>query len=266
MGNISSQPQRLGAGLVAADSAALALLDPDGLTIGSRCWNDDVGAYFALTVSTAGLSADIVAVHGVLGVRWIKAAAEPGTVASVVGETSNAVDNSDATNPIILDATNANAGTMSAADKAFIDAVAAAVTAAQVANGRLVVAYTTAVVDLTSTGTTDVVMPAVTGKLFHMLAARIEVFTRDAALDTDPLVYDITQNGTSVIDALQTVPFATINALAAPATFASTARVAGIKEVDTTTHPLQFKITTPVQGSGLSDCTGAMIIHGWFDN
>jgi hypothetical protein len=121
MGNISSHPQRLGAGLVAADSVALALLDPDGLTIGSRCWNADVEAYFALTVSTAGLSADIVEVFGLTGTRWIKAAAEPGTVASVVAETSNAVDNSDATNPIILDATALNAGTMSAANFTKLD-------------------------------------------------------------------------------------------------------------------------------------------------
>jgi hypothetical protein len=198
------------------------------------------------------------------------------TIQGTDGDTTGAIVTNITTatelTALVEPATHSLSGAMSAADKTFLDAnaalitaVADAVTAAQLADGRLISSYTTALVDLMSTGTHDVVMPGIPGKYFHMLAARVEVETRDATLTTG-LTYDITQDGTSIIDALQVIAAATINALAAPATFASTARVAGIKEVITDPHCHQFKITTPVAGAGLADCTGAMIIYGWFDD
>jgi hypothetical protein len=180
---------------------------------------------------------------------------------------------------LIEAATHTTSGAMSTAEydklaaitQAQLDSLAALTTsqldqlAAQIrADGIIIESYKTPVVDLMTTSTTDVIMPAVSGKYFHMLAARVEVFTRDAALVTG-LTYDITQDGTSIIDAAQVVAAATINTLTAPATFASTARVAGIKEVVTDPHCHQFKITVPVAGVGLTDCTGSMIIYGWFD-
>lgn len=111
------RPTVTGGTIAVADSDELATLDSNGLPPGSRVWNFDVGAYFALTVSTASLVPDqVVAVLGVSGLRWIVVPAGGGTVESVTATTSNAIDNSDPNNPVIKNAGAANAGVMAAAD------------------------------------------------------------------------------------------------------------------------------------------------------
>jgi hypothetical protein len=72
MGNISIAPRRFGAGLVADDSAKLTAMDVSGLTVGSRCFNADVGAYFTLRLSAADAVEDeVLLVDGVNGARWV---------------------------------------------------------------------------------------------------------------------------------------------------------------------------------------------------
>src|SRR5438477_437835 len=72
MSNVTSTPRRIGASLSTADSDTLAALDPHGLTLGTKCWNVDVGAYFTLSTSTASLDPDVVVdVDGLTGARWL---------------------------------------------------------------------------------------------------------------------------------------------------------------------------------------------------
>lgn len=80
MSIITAVPESLGAGHVVADSTALAAYSPDTLTIGTKVFNQGVGGYFTLTVSTASLVTDsVVAVAGTNGARWILDATTPTT-------------------------------------------------------------------------------------------------------------------------------------------------------------------------------------------
>lgn len=64
--------QAIGSAISVLDSATLAQVGIVGLTVGTQVWNQTVGAYFALTVSSAGLVTDqIVQVAGVDGWRWV---------------------------------------------------------------------------------------------------------------------------------------------------------------------------------------------------
>lgn len=118
-------PRSLGGTIAASDSDSISNeISADGLPVGTMVWNADVGAFFKLTASTASLVTDeILQVLGSVGTRWIIVTNGTGSVESVTASTSNAVDNSDAANPIIKNASSSNAGTMSAADKTKIDAL-----------------------------------------------------------------------------------------------------------------------------------------------
>lgn len=68
----TSTPQVPGAGLVVADSAALALVAVTGMTLGTQYYNLATSTYFALNMSSAPLSSAVVAVSGVNGLRWVE--------------------------------------------------------------------------------------------------------------------------------------------------------------------------------------------------
>jgi hypothetical protein len=89
--------------IAVSDSAALALLDADGLPPGTEVWNATVAARFVYTISTASLVPnDVVAVAGTVGARWIKdTGGGSGTVTSIVAGTNITVDATDPANPII---------------------------------------------------------------------------------------------------------------------------------------------------------------------
>ncbi len=148
-------------GNFATDSDALALLEvPDNIEPGTRVWNDDEGAYFAYTITDDALDANIVAVAGIADARWVKAEFEAGTVGTVVGETTDAVDNADPTNPILLDATASNAGTMSAADKAKLDGLTTVANKAQADSPYAVAAHVALVSAAPDDDALSVVLPS----------------------------------------------------------------------------------------------------------
>jgi hypothetical protein len=99
----TSRPDTLGGTIAVSDSDALELLVARGLPIGTLVFNQDVGLFFKLTISTAALIPDqVVEVFGIVGSRWIVQSPAVGGVASVTGD---GVDNSDPSNPVI-DLTN----------------------------------------------------------------------------------------------------------------------------------------------------------------
>lgn len=64
--------QAIGSAISVQDSATLAQVGIGGLTTGTQVWNQGVGAYFSLSVSSAALVTDqVVAVANVDGWRWL---------------------------------------------------------------------------------------------------------------------------------------------------------------------------------------------------
>lgn len=190
------------------------------------------------------------------------------TIKGTDGDTTGAlvtnITTAEQLTALIQPATDSVDGSLSHLDKAYLDALAASIAGDALANGLVISTYQTPIVDFTTTSTTDVVMPAIPGKLFHLMEARIEFFTRNASL-TGNFVYDITQNDTSILDQTQIVLFGVANGVTPPSTVNSTARVSAIQEVDVSVHCHQLKIITPAVGSGLTDCTGRLVIFGYFD-
>lgn len=66
-------PTQPGGTISASDSDSISTeLSPEGLPLGTKVWNADVGNFFKLTASTASLVADqVLAVLGIVGARWI---------------------------------------------------------------------------------------------------------------------------------------------------------------------------------------------------
>lgn len=96
------RPTTPGACFVATDSDSLAELPPAGITFGSKCWNIDVEAYFTFTASTAALVTDeVVAVSGLVGVRWIIDVPATGVVDEIASGNGVEVDNTDPRVPIV---------------------------------------------------------------------------------------------------------------------------------------------------------------------
>ena len=89
---ITSDPQRLGASVSVGSSAALALLPPDGFTLGSAVWNKETETLFRLLLSTDPLSATVVEVFGTSGVRWIGETPPAGDVTSIIAGDGISVD------------------------------------------------------------------------------------------------------------------------------------------------------------------------------
>jgi hypothetical protein len=114
-----SYPSRIGGVISAFDSDSISNeIAVSGLPIGTKVWNEDVGSFFKLTISTASLVTDeVLEVLGITGARWI-VESTGGFVESVTAQTSNAIDNADPVNPVVKNATSSNAGLLSAADKA----------------------------------------------------------------------------------------------------------------------------------------------------
>jgi hypothetical protein len=99
---MSARPTTIGGIIACVDSADLALLSIDGLTVSTKVWNADVEAYFSLTVSTAALVTDeIVAVSGVTGFRWIIDVPATGVVDEIAPGNGVEVDNTDPHAPIV---------------------------------------------------------------------------------------------------------------------------------------------------------------------
>jgi hypothetical protein len=90
-------------GMSVVDSTALAALEIPPITVqpGVKVWNQDVGAYFKYTISTAALDPNVVVeVAGVTGARWIIDTSDA-DVEHVNSGVGIEVDNTDPASPIV---------------------------------------------------------------------------------------------------------------------------------------------------------------------
>lgn len=189
-----SRPMALGGTIAVPNSGQLAIMPATGLPIGTRVWNDGVGSFFTLRLSTAALDPDVVvAVADTVGSRWL------------------------------LD-------TLIATD------------------AGLIAAYRTITVNLLVAASTDIDMPLVPGKRFIPIQGKIAIDTRTGAADGSGFVYDVRQNGVSLLSAGISSSAAVINGVAAPQVI-SNFFPGSAGYADMTTFPLQFNIITPITGS-----------------
>ena len=105
-------------------------------------------------------------------------------------------------------------------------------------------------------------LATVNGKSLVILGTRLVLLTRDATLTTG-LTYDYGQNNASVsVAGAVAITTASLNAAAAPINlFLSQV---SMKAVDITTNMLQFMVTVPVSGAGLTTCTGYVEVFGYY--
>lgn len=89
-----SYPSRLGGSISASDSDSISTeLSVDGLPLGTKVFNQDVGAFFTLKLSTASLVTDeVLQVLGIAGARWI---IDPSVVSSVSTDDTLTGDGTD---------------------------------------------------------------------------------------------------------------------------------------------------------------------------
>ncbi len=73
-------PNRLGASITVTDTTALALLDPNGLDIGTNVYVADDTEFWTLVTSTAALGPGVVEVLGTVGARWVPVTSTSGFV------------------------------------------------------------------------------------------------------------------------------------------------------------------------------------------
>lgn len=128
-------------------------------------------------------------------------------------------------------------------------------------NFLIPVVVETPVIDLTATGVTSFVMPLQASRKFVIIAARLYILTRDAALTTAPSL-TFQQNG-SAINASQATSTASINSFAAPANASLSS--AFIQAPDMTSFPISVNITVGGAGTGLTTFTGKVVLIGYYE-
>lgn len=96
MASTSSNPQVIGAGLVAKDAPTLAAIDVTGMTLGTQCFVTGLGLAFVLAVSAATVDhATVEAVAGNSGLRWVAVGIPPDTQSNVVALAQKLLGRSD---------------------------------------------------------------------------------------------------------------------------------------------------------------------------
>jgi hypothetical protein len=121
--------------------------------------------------------------------------------------------------------------------------------------------WITPTIDFTqATSITAFNTPLAAGKKFNMVAGRLYILTRDAALTTG-LTWQISQNGSAVSGSVASAT-ATIDAQAAPNNVSASPSSMQLPAMDS--FPLQFQVTVGVAGSGLTTCTGFYVISGFY--
>jgi hypothetical protein len=230
--------------------ADLATLSAAGLSLGSRVYAASEDAYYMLKAGGGG-----VAAFEISGVSWVKQSAV-GVVDSVTATDATAIDNSDPQNPVVLQATAANGGSLRGQDFSKLVTVPD--------GGTLMTTYASLVASLKAgdESTLTVVMPTVVGLKFRATAGRWEIITKTGTATANSSMV-LGQNGVDFTGTAMTFSLASssVNSLGTVPVCLTANSI--IPEIDTSAgHPLQIRIATGV--AGVTTLTGRFIVEGYW--